>query len=241
MADEQWKGLDSGFFNSDEGTNDRVYDAEDISSIFDGIINDGVYSTVGDAFAVSEFGGMNVKVGTGRAWFNHTWTMSNSSEILPLIEAPINDMSRIDAIVLEINHSSSVRQNGLRVVTGDASDNPEKPTLIDEGDIHQYPLAYVTIASGQTEVTQADIENAVGTDACPFVTGILRTISIEDLYAQWQAEFEEYEASSKQQFEEWFANLQYVLDGDVAGHLQHEIDEINAYLASIGRAEDEEY
>lgn len=241
MADDaKWKGLDSGFFNASEGTSDRVYDAEDISSIFDGIINDGVYSTIGSAFAVSAYGDMNVKVGTGRAWFNHTWTVSNSVEILELDEAPLI-MSRIDAIVLEINRSADVRQNGFRVVTGVAADEPTKPELINEGDIHQYPLAYISIATGQTEVTQADIENAVGTDACPFVTGILRTISIEDLYAQWQAEFEEYEAESKQQFEEWFANVQYILDGDVAGHLQHEIDEINAYLASIGRAEDERY
>lgn len=66
-----------GFYNSMNG--DRKYDATQMSSIFDGIINDGIYETIGDRFVVRTSGGMNVVVGTGRAWFNHTWTLNDSS------------------------------------------------------------------------------------------------------------------------------------------------------------------
>ena len=42
--------LTFGFYNS--LNNDRSYDAVDISRIFDGIINDGVYLSIGEKFAV---------------------------------------------------------------------------------------------------------------------------------------------------------------------------------------------
>ena len=59
-----------GFFNSENG--DRKYNAEQMSAIFDGIIADGVFTTIGDHMAVSAGTGMQVLVGTGKAWFDHT-------------------------------------------------------------------------------------------------------------------------------------------------------------------------
>ena len=50
--------LTYGFYNSQNG--DRMYDATDISSIFDGIIKDGVFMSIGDAFIVSAAIGMQV-------------------------------------------------------------------------------------------------------------------------------------------------------------------------------------
>lgn len=40
-----------GFYNSND--KDRVYDAKDFSEIFNGIINDGVFMSVGDKFNVT--------------------------------------------------------------------------------------------------------------------------------------------------------------------------------------------
>ena len=42
--------LTSGFYNSING--DRTYNAEQMSSIFDGIINDGVFASIGKVFQV---------------------------------------------------------------------------------------------------------------------------------------------------------------------------------------------
>ena len=43
--------LTYGFYNSVD--HDRVYDATQFGSIFDGVINDGVFQNIGDLFAVS--------------------------------------------------------------------------------------------------------------------------------------------------------------------------------------------
>lgn len=65
-----------GFYNSKEG--DRRYDAIQMSSIFDGIIQDGILQHVGTAMVVKESEAMIINVGVGRAWFNHTWTLRRS-------------------------------------------------------------------------------------------------------------------------------------------------------------------
>ena len=48
----------SGFFNS--FNHDRRYNAEQMSAIFDGIINDGVFANIGTAFAVQDGHGSTV-------------------------------------------------------------------------------------------------------------------------------------------------------------------------------------
>ena len=92
----------SGFFNS--VNHDRLYDAEQLSSIFDGIIIDGSYENYGEALnvtAVSTADNM-VTVGTGRAWFDHTWTLNDTPLTLE-IEPASEMVVRIDAVVLDID------------------------------------------------------------------------------------------------------------------------------------------
>jgi len=210
-----------GFYNSLNG--DRKYNAEQISSIFDGLIVDGVFASIGTAFAVKAAGGLTVNVGIGRAWFNHTWTLNDS--ILPLT-APESEvlLDRIDAVVLEVNGMESVRENSIKIVTGTPSSAPVRPTLENEGNVHQYPLAYIYRKFGSTVITQANITNMVGTDSTPFVTGIIQTISLDELLGQWQDQLDQFVANEEADFSDWFNNLQTQLSGDVAGNLQLQID-----------------
>lgn len=140
-----------GFFDSKNG--DRKYDATEFSSIFDGIIKDGVYMDIGDHYNVTANGtSMSVFVGTGRAWFDHTWSLNTSAYELKIDQAEVVQ-NRIDAIVLDIDHRDAYRLNTLMVVKGTRSTSPAKPTLINEQYHKQYPLAYVTIAAGTTAIT----------------------------------------------------------------------------------------
>ena len=209
-----------GFFNSENG--DRKYNAEQMSAIFDGIIADGVFTTIGDHMAVSAGTGMQVLVGTGKAWFDHTWNVNDAAYPLTIAASDVT-LSRIDAIVLETNHSDSVRLNKLRVVQGTVASSPVKPTLTNSEKVHQHPLAWVTVAPGVTQIAASAIENAVGTSACPFVTGIIATTSIDDLFNQWNGEFDE-----------WFDNLKAQLSDNVVANLQRQIDECKPGITAQG-------
>ena len=198
--------VSSGFFNSLNG--DRKYNAAQMSAIFDGLIIDGVFASIGTAFAVKAAGGLTVNVGIGKAWFDHTWTVNDS--------------------------------------------------------ILQYPLCYIYRKYGTAVINQADITPMVGTESTPFVTGILQTISLDELLGKWQDELDRFTdarskevddwiaqeesdftawfnkmkadlqqeqtvldqwiASEQADFLAWYNQMKDQLSGDVAGNLQLEID-----------------
>lgn len=192
--------LSFGFYNSSGG--DRRYDARQISQLFNALIKDGVFMHIGSHFAVTEGSGMSVNVGTGYAWFNSTWTLNDAP--LP-ITAEQSDLllTRIDALVLEVNETVNSRTNSIKFVKGTPSANPQKPSLTNTNDVHQYALAYITIAPGTEAITQANIENNVGKEGCAFVTGILETVDISSLIAQWEAQWNEWLTQQKKETDEF--------------------------------------
>jgi len=178
--------LTYGFYNSIG--NDRRYNAEQMSSLFDGIINDGVFMSIGAKLIVSAATGMNIIVGSGRAWFNRTWT-NNDAELVLMVSLSEVVLNRIDAVVLEVNSDSSVRINTIKLVKGTPSSFPVAPILINTEFVHQYALANIYVGAGVTSILAANITNKVGTGSCPFITGILDTVDIGTLLTQWDAQF----------------------------------------------------
>ena len=216
--------LTCGFYNSLSG--DRKYDAIQIGEIFDGIIGDGIYESIGDWFAVKATTGMNITVGTGRAWFNHTWTKNDAP--LPLTVSPANAvLDRIDTVVLEVNADLDVRNNTIKIISGTPSNEPLPPTLIKANDVYQYPLADIYLAADVTAITQANITNRIGTSDTPFVVGLLEVKDVEVLVAQWENQFDQWMNVEKNDFLLWYARIRDQLSEDAAGHLQLEIDAIN--------------
>lgn len=194
--------VSSGFFNSLNG--DRKYNAAQMSAIFDGLIIDGVFASIGTAFAVKAAGGLTVNVGIGKAWFDHTWTVNDS--ILPMTapEAKVL-LDRIDAVVLEVNGMESIRENTIKFVKGNPSSAPSRPILTNEGNVHQYPLCYIYRKYGTAVINQADITPMVGTESTPFVTGILQTISLDELLGKWQDELDRFTDARSQEVDDWIA------------------------------------
>lgn len=199
-----------GFFNSLNG--DRKYSAEQISAIFDGLITDGVFNNIGELFVVTVSSGMDIIVKTGRAWFNHTWSLNDSWMVLT-VEPPDVGLDRVDAVVLEVNSSINERKNSIKIVKGVVGVNPNKPSLIDTDDVHQHALAYVTVHRNAETIKPEDIEIVVGGSQTPFVSSLLESVSIDDLFNQWEGEFDT-----------WFEHLQEQLGDDVATNLQAQID-----------------
>lgn len=216
-----------GFYNSLNG--DRKYNAIQMGRIFDGLISDGVFATVGNALIVKAATGNTVNVDTGKAWFNHTWTVNDAILPLELPEADIL-LDRIDAVILEVNASSMVRQNTIKFLKGTASSTPVRPSLENSEEVHQYPLCYIYRKYGATAITQADITPMVGSTETPFVTALLQTVSLDVLLGKWQdelnqfvdnqtQEIDKWVANEEKEFNEWFTGLKEVLDGNVAGNL----------------------
>lgn len=198
-----------GFYNSMNG--DRKYNAFQMSSIFDGVIRDGVFQSIGGYLATKPGEGMQVIVSPGKAWFDHTWTVNDADLPLEIAQSDLT-LSRYDAVVLETDATKSVRENSIKVLKGTPASDPQKPTLINKGDVHQHPLAYILVPGGSSSIQVQNIDIMVGKTECPFVTSILESVSIEVLLAKWEGEFRV-----------WFDELQNQMAGDVATNLQNQI------------------
>lgn len=201
-----------GFYNS--LNKDRVYNAEQMSAIFDGVITDGVFASIGGKLIPTAGSGMQVIVKPGKCWFNSTWTVNDAELPLTISSADVS-LPRIDAIVIEVNSAVNTRMNSIKVIKGIPSANPVKPTLISNATQHQYALGYVTVPANSTSISGGNIESNVGKSTCPFVTSILQQTNIDDLFNQWEV-----------QFQTWFQNVQSQLSGNVAANLQAQIDAI---------------
>lgn len=225
----------SGFFNSQNG--DRKYNAEQMSAIFNGIINDGIFASVGTAFSVNAAGGNNITVGIGRAWFNSIWVWNDS--ILPLVaDIPEILQNRIDAVIIEIDKTENVRAANIKIVKGTPYQNPSRPTMVDTDYINQYPLAYIYRPAGLSSINQANITSMIGSGSCPYVTGILDVINIETIVAQWQAQWANWYTATQEEYYDWLATLEGLLSDDVAGNLAQEIyklRQVNTITLTTGR------
>ena len=165
-----------GFYNSVNG--DRKYDAKDFAEIFDGIIEDGVHKGIGDDFKVTATGGNTVAVGTGRAWFNHTWTLSDTA-IPFVIDAAHASLNRIDLIVLEVDSSDAVRSNTIRYLRGTPAQSPVAPGLGNTDTLKRYPLASIYRPLNSASITPANVTNLVGTPGTPYAVSRLLDRAIE--------------------------------------------------------------
>lgn len=230
-----------GFYNSIN--HDRVYDATQMSEIFDGIIRDGVYQYVGNKFLVDINGleGFQVRVGTGRAWFNHTWTKNDAPLILTLPAPPtLDNYYRADAIVIDINANVNVRENKITYVTGtEVADNPSPPypELLD-GEHKQIALAYIVRKGAETEINAANINYVVGSSPCPYVTAPVQAVDLSAHVAKWQAAWEQwfqgpngYVQTQARAFKAEIAAAEAIIE-NATGDINEDVAEFRVWIAS---------
>ena len=170
--------ITSGFFDSVNG--DRKYSAQQFGNLFTGIISDGVFSGVGGGLKV-ESRSSQVYINSGRAWCRGTWLDNDAYASLSVPANTHPNYSRYDAVVLTFDTSSSVRRNSIDYISGVAAATPLKPTLKNDSLTKQMPLCYIFRPANSTTITQSNIESTIGTSACPYITGPLKTIDVTDV------------------------------------------------------------
>jgi hypothetical protein len=188
-----------GFFNSVKG--DRPYNAQQMSSIFEGLITNGVYESVGNKMAVQPSSGMTIQIATGRGWFAQHW-VNNDTPYLITLEASDVTLNRYAAICIKVDESDAVRSAVPYVKYSAYATNPTKPTMTRTETLKEYCLAYVYIKAGSGEIKAADIEDTrPNRELCGWVTGLIEQLNSTTLWSQWEA-----------LFKDWFSGLQDLLN-----------------------------
>lgn len=202
--------LTYGFFNSIN--QDRLYNADQISNMFKGLISDGVYEKVGHAFIVKPSNGLTLSVGSGRAIVYDKWA-ENDADVTITLNAPHVTYNRYTAIVLRKNTSD--RTVTLEMIDGEPATTPTKPDIVRNASYYDLCLAYVYVKGGATTITAANIEDTrTNTNICGFVTGIIKQVDTAELFNQYKAACEEdiarmtaWEEAQKAAFDTWLTAL----------------------------------
>ena len=206
-------GWTSGFFNSDNG--DRLYNSEQLSSMFKGLITAGVYESVGNKLAVQPNSGMTIQINTGRGWFYDKWVENDSPYLITLNESDVT-LDRYAMIGVRVDVNNSARTAEPLVKYSEFSSDPVKPTPERSEKVHEYVLAYVYIKARANEITASVIEDTRGnTELCGWVTGLIKQIDTTTLFAQYDAIFKE-----------WMASLTDYLEGDVEAKLIYDVTQL---------------
>ena len=204
-----------GFFNAtkqSDGTYDRAYNSDQISDMFEGLVSDGVFESIGDAMVVTAKSGMTVQVGTGRASIDGRWIKNDAKMDITLAASNIA-LNRWSAIVIRLSMSS--RTMSIVEKVGTAATNPVKPSLTNSNTVKEKCLAYVYVKAGVGSITQVDITDMrANTAVCGWVTGVIKQVDTRQLFLQYQAAYERqlatmqaWETQQKAAFDTWFSAL----------------------------------
>lgn len=180
----------SGFFNSVNG--DRLYNADQMSRIFEGLITDGVYASVANKLAVQANSGMTIKIATGRGWFGRHWVNNDSDYVLTLAQSDVL-LNRYVAVCIRVDDTDAVRDAVPYLKYGEFATTPVKPTMERTELVKEYCLAYVYIKAGATAITASDIEDTRGNESlCGWVTGLIEQLNSATLFDQFTAIFNDW-------------------------------------------------
>lgn len=204
----------SGFFNSVNG--DRLYNADQMSRIFEGLITDGVYESVGNKMAVQPNSGMTIQIATGRGWFNKHWVENDAPLTLTVADSDVL-LNRYVAVVVKVDETDSVRDVMPYLKYSEFATNPVKPAMTRTDTVKEYCLAYIYVKAKTTAITASNIEDTRGNDKlCGWVTGLIEQLSSATLFEQFT-----------EIFNDWFSGLQDLINANTEAML------VNALPVSV--------
>lgn len=216
----------SGFFlsmNDASGNPDRVYLADQFADYFASFISNGVYASTMNELQVVALASpdMKINVSSGKAFTNGYWYKNDSSYELS-IDIADGVAPRIDSIVVRLDYSE--RDTYVAVKKGTPSASPSAPVLQRDADAYELQLATILVSAGATSISQSMItDTRPNEDVCGWVTGVIDQIDTTNLFAQFQAAFDEaYEGfkdqleASEVEFNNWFQSIKDILPEDVA-------------------------
>lgn len=232
----------SGFFNSMNG--DRLYNADEMTLYFDGLVSDGVYASVAEAMVVKANTGMEITVGAGRALVKLRWCKNDAELPLTLNPADVQ-YGRYDLIVLRCNLSEAAREITIDIKSGEPAQTPKYPEIVDTEVIKEMPLAAVYVKKNATTIYQSDITDLRGSASCPWVTGLIRQVDTSQLFLQYQTAYETFYKQSTEAFNEyfngkmaeinaWYATLTETLNVNTQIRKYQSSQEIDAYAKEAG-------
>lgn len=149
--------LEYGFFNCADGTEDRVYTAENFTGYLSAIICDGILDTWGDCFSMS-CSDTSLTIGTGYAWIGGHYAILAQPQVIDVSVYADTGLSRMIAVGISCDTASSVRACSFEVAAGLAGSS-DKPAFTGTDTKKYFTLCYIKLAAGGAIDSLQDVRN----------------------------------------------------------------------------------
>lgn len=240
------------FFESING--DRRYTVDELVNYFKPFFCDGVFpnpSTGLQVFAETE--DMNVTLKPGDAWLNGRMYRLFEDKIFTL-DPSDSATERIDRVVVGVNYVDRIITSYVK--KGTPSMEPVRPELQRDADIYEISLAEIRIGKGVIGISDSVVtDTRMDSEVCGIVVGLVDKVDTTTLMRQlekWKEEYIEatnqwtdeqerlfkaweelfksdaqnWRENEERAFDEWLESIKGKLDGDTAGNLQLQIDDL---------------
>lgn len=211
------------FFDSEiiDGEYDRSYNAEDWARYFRSFIGNGVFANPSSSLQViSDRNDMTILIKQGKGFIDG-YFYENTDDLILLVDVADGVLNRMDRVVLRLDFNN--RDISVQIKKGNFQSVPVAPSLQRDFDIFELSLATITVNKGVSKITQADVtDTRMDSALCGIVKGVIEQIDVTNLFAQYQSAFEQ-----------WFDTVKGTLEGDVAGNLQVQIDDLETEFAKL--------
>lgn len=177
-----------------------------------------------DHLRVEKSQGLTLVVKAGRANINGAFYWQKDDEIIT-IEKSSN--TKIYNIILRLNDNDTYRN--ITLVADEMSNGIQR-----DDSIYDLVLATVTVTGNSSEVKGSDItDTRLDSTRCGVVCGAIQGVTSMDLFNQVKELIketkdlnEEAMKNNRNAWNEWFATIKDILDGDTAGKLANRITEL---------------
>ena len=171
--------------------------------------------------------GMTVTVKAGYCVIEGGLKLEENDRTLEITAADTT-YDRIDTVVMRWDGNDNVRTCDLYVIAGTPAASPVRPGLTRVGSIYEIGLADVYIPANTSVIAQQRItDTRMDTARC----GIVSSISEFDtttLYAQIQADLDDFQDVEEADFEAWYEDIKDRIDAITAQSLQNQIDTLDS-------------
>ena len=206
---------ESGFFASING--DRKYKSDLIATFFSKLFTNGVFN---NGLQVQANNDMTVTLKSGTAFING-YFYNNTVDKVINISLSDTEQSRIDSIVLRFSKEN--REIIADVLEGSYADNPIAPELTRNSNIYELKICNILVNKQADSITSAMIEDCrFNSDDCGNVVQAVQTIDTTNIFAQYEAKFNEL-----------FNQMKGILSEDSAGQLLVEINNVKNKVNNI--------
>lgn len=178
--------LEYGFFNCADGTEDRVYTAENFTGYLSAIICDGILDTWGDCFSMS-CSDTSLTIGTGYAWIGGHYAILAQPQVIDVSAYADTGLSRMIAVGISCDTASSVRACSFEVIAGLAGSS-DKPAFTGTDTKKYLTLCYIKLAAGGAIDSLQDVRN--DETICGYCKCILGKCRVTELLKKMDAVLE---------------------------------------------------